>query len=312
MDPSFNIYEVALPWALQRALSPSTASGAETLRSSILTRNNKFQWARVEEMLQQQLGEQKKAAAAAGADGAQPEAASGRARLLSGLASAEATVDPALAAAGAAAQAAQAATPLDSLRTVLGSARGSQLRRIARDLDSTELMLKLLSPEARPARRLAVDKLSEALANTLASTTKAALRRLTGRAVPPAVSPAPAQLAWPTSDESLRLEARFASRARSTGGLLLRAHVGRQLAAGWRGAAAVGALSFVIARVAIAAVARALLRCTGRTLTKVLPAPVLAALAAGAAVISVAVGRGGGGGAGGRQESQGDGKPLGM
>ena len=47
VDPEFNIYEVALPWAVQRALSPSTAAGAQTLRSSLLTEANAFQWQRV-------------------------------------------------------------------------------------------------------------------------------------------------------------------------------------------------------------------------------------------------------------------------
>ena len=37
VDPAFNVYEVALPWAVRRALAPSTVKGAATLRSSILT-----------------------------------------------------------------------------------------------------------------------------------------------------------------------------------------------------------------------------------------------------------------------------------
>ena len=32
VDPNFNIYEVSLPWAIQRALSPCTAEGADDLR----------------------------------------------------------------------------------------------------------------------------------------------------------------------------------------------------------------------------------------------------------------------------------------
>lgn len=46
VDPEFNIYEVALPWAVERALSPGTATGARTLRSSFLTERNTFQWER--------------------------------------------------------------------------------------------------------------------------------------------------------------------------------------------------------------------------------------------------------------------------
>ena len=47
VDPSFNIYEVALPWAVQRALSPSTPTARRTLRSSVLTEADSFQWDRV-------------------------------------------------------------------------------------------------------------------------------------------------------------------------------------------------------------------------------------------------------------------------
>ena len=47
-------------------------------------------------------------------------------------------IDTTLASASAAAQAAQAATPLASLLTVLGSAQGATLRRIARDVDATD------------------------------------------------------------------------------------------------------------------------------------------------------------------------------
>ena len=37
-------------------------------------------------------------------------------------------------------------TPMDSLKTVLGSREGASLRRIARDVDSLEVILKLASP----------------------------------------------------------------------------------------------------------------------------------------------------------------------
>merc|ERR1719163_1088643 len=58
VDPDFNIYEVALPWAVQRALSPSTAEGVATLRSSLLTEANTFQLGRVRELMEQQRAQQ--------------------------------------------------------------------------------------------------------------------------------------------------------------------------------------------------------------------------------------------------------------
>merc|ERR1719343_1688777 len=40
VDPEFNIYEMAMPWAIRRSLSPNTAEGIETLRSTLLTKDN--------------------------------------------------------------------------------------------------------------------------------------------------------------------------------------------------------------------------------------------------------------------------------
>jgi hypothetical protein len=326
VDNEFNIYEVALPWAVERALSPSTASGAKTLRSSLLTDDNRFQWERIEAILEQEAAQAAQAAqAVAEAAAAQPDGSvvSERARLMSALAFASAEEpDPAVTSAGAAAQAAQATTPLDSLRTVLGSSRGAQLRRIALDLDSTELMLKLVSREARPVRRLAVDKLTEALSASLvtySSKLRGRAPRLVGAGskgggaardreklaagggTAPAEAPDVGSKArtevevatpWPKSEQSRRLKARLDARARSAGSLLLRAHVERQILAGWRGAAAVGALTFVVARVILAAVARTVLRHSGRALSRILPAPALAAFAAGAAMLALVLGRG--------------------
>lgn len=88
----------------------------------------------METLLEQQAADEAAAAEAArraeeGGEENLPEATSSRARLMAQEAN-KATFDPALAAAGAEEQAAQAATPLDSFTTVLGSPSGSTLRRI--------------------------------------------------------------------------------------------------------------------------------------------------------------------------------------
>ena len=54
--------------------------------------------------------------------------------------------------ADAAAQAVHAAKPADALTTVLGSPAGATLRRVARDLDSTDLLIGLARRRTRPAR----------------------------------------------------------------------------------------------------------------------------------------------------------------
>ena len=53
VDPAFNVYEVALPWAVRRALAPSTVKGAATLRSSILTDDGTFQWGRIDDLIEE-------------------------------------------------------------------------------------------------------------------------------------------------------------------------------------------------------------------------------------------------------------------
>ena len=309
VDPAFNIYEVALPWAVKRALSPSTSEGQSTLRSALLTPSNTFQWERMLELVEQQQQQQKeeaeaeaaKAKAAESGDAAAtPAAASGRARLLSQEANA-ATLDADLASASAAAQAAQAASPLDSLVNVLGGAGGATLRRAARDLDSTELLLGLGAKTARPMRRVAVDQLTDSLEASVRNVfhrrprnpfkrTAAAVDTATlvkdyeGLVVPIASPPEPTGLQpWPTSKAAAQMRDRAATRARATAGKLLQLHAGRQVAAGWRGAAAVGTLAYVSLRVLGAALARTLLRLA----MGALPAPVAATLGSAAAYATV-------------------------
>jgi len=334
VDPNFNIYEVALPWAVQRALSPATAAGARTLRASLLTDDNSFQWARVHTLIEQQQAEEEEVAAAAAVAAAESEATdasssnlptanSARARLMAAEAN-TAVLDPGLAAAGADAQAAQAATPLESFTTVLGSSSGATLRRIMRDVDSTDLLIGLASPTARPVRRLAVQQLSEQLEGSMGRSCAAlvaATKRLSrgrelgvilerstvgdamvGRVVPTnlqsvtaasgtsvaasskpiGASPQP----WPTSPTAAALEKRISARARLAGFLLLRVHAQRQLAAGWRGAAAVGALVYVTTRVVLAALVRSVVRSAASGVTALAPRPVATAAATAAAKVA--------------------------
>ena len=44
IDEKFNVYTAALPWAIQRALSPSTDESAAALRSNLLDGNNELRW----------------------------------------------------------------------------------------------------------------------------------------------------------------------------------------------------------------------------------------------------------------------------
>lgn len=82
---------------------------------------------------------------------------------------------------------------------------------------------------------------------------------------------------WPSSVTADALDQRASTRARTVALALVRNHAGRQLAAGWRGAAAVGALVFVILRVGIAALVRVGVRSSAKLADMVLPKPVSAA-----------------------------------
>ena len=249
VDPNFNIYEVALPWAVQRALSPSTSSARETLRSSLLTDSNTFQWDRVEELIVQQQAEEaekKQEARKAAKGGAEnkaplPEMASARAKLLAQEAN---KADPArVKSAGADAQAAQAATPLESFTTVFGSSNGATLRAIAKDLDSTEMLLKLASPAGRPMRRMAVQKLSGTLTRGVKEgvrsfvkgkgfTSREFMNKFDGAVFPSRKAAEPeaaSPKAWPSSEKASRLAKIKSARANQAGLLLLRIHVNRQV-----------------------------------------------------------------------------------
>ena len=47
VDPDFNIYEMAMPWAIRRSLSPKTVDGIAAMRSTFLTPDNRVQWERL-------------------------------------------------------------------------------------------------------------------------------------------------------------------------------------------------------------------------------------------------------------------------
>ena len=239
VDPAFNVYEVALPWAVRRALAPSTVKGAATLRSSILTDDGTFQWGRIDDLIEEATADNSPEPAPTAETMDAP--ASGRGRLMAAEA---AQAKPQFEGADAAAQAVHAAKPADALTTVLGSPSGATLRRVARDLDSTDLLIGLARRRNRPARRLAAARLSAAIDAWWTKT--------------PVVETS--AVAWPRSSDALRRDARQRKYAGRVARLLLRSHAGRQLSAGTRGLRATAALAWVAVRVSVDAAARSLWR----------------------------------------------------
>jgi hypothetical protein len=50
-DPTFNIYKASLPYAIRRAMSPSTKQGVQALRNAWLTEQGHLQWDRLESLV---------------------------------------------------------------------------------------------------------------------------------------------------------------------------------------------------------------------------------------------------------------------
>eukprot|EP00592_Proboscia_alata_P020280 CAMPEP_0194420790 /NCGR_PEP_ID=MMETSP0176-20130528/20076_1 /TAXON_ID=216777 /ORGANISM="Proboscia alata, Strain PI-D3" /LENGTH=798 /DNA_ID=CAMNT_0039228595 /DNA_START=397 /DNA_END=2793 /DNA_ORIENTATION=+ len=129
VDPTFNIYEIAMPWAVRRSLSPSTQKGIQTLRGALLTEDNRIQWGRFMELAEEALR------VPAPTDGTEKLKDDGK---------------------GTQTDAARAAAMSDAINALMGSPGGAVLRRAIVDLDSVDLVQRLLSKESRTLRHKAV------------------------------------------------------------------------------------------------------------------------------------------------------------
>jgi hypothetical protein len=194
VDPNFNIYEAALPWAIQRAISPSTPQGAATLRSTLLTKENEVQWQRFEQL----IADATKSNAPTSPKSAAPKSP-GALPLGAGAGGDAAGSDSSAGSTGGGGAAKAKAsvvgriTPMDSLKTVMSAPEGKSLRRIARDVDSQALLMRLVSPSSRNMRRLAVDAIASAIATQETEVNKAAATwPLRCRPKPEALNPTPA------------------------------------------------------------------------------------------------------------------------
>ena len=123
LDPDFNIYEMAMPWAVRRSLSPSTAKGIEVFRSALMTPDNRIQWARLLEL-----------------------ASTSDEVTMSSLPNTQAAIKKEK---KAIQDTAKKAAMNDAIGSLLGSTEGRVLRRALRDLDSRDLLNKLSSHDGR-------------------------------------------------------------------------------------------------------------------------------------------------------------------
>jgi hypothetical protein len=92
---------------------------------------------------------------------------------------------------------------------------GKSLRRIARDLDSPALFLRLAAPSSRNMRRLAVDAVSSAILSQESDVAVAAAK-------------------WPLSEVGDALQKRQVLRLSAVVSVLLRSHAQRLVTGGWK------------------------------------------------------------------------------
>jgi len=249
VDPDFNIYEMAMPWAVRRSLSPGSAEGIATLRSTFLTSDNRVQWERLLELVEE------------GSKGADEPA-----KALTADQSAKARSN----------EAAKASAMNDAVGSLLGSPEGAALRRALRDLDSTDLLVRLVSTEARALRHAAALAVCGAITSPWAA--KLA-RRIEHMADPPMVMEvldkverggakgdaqdgavvSAADAARPVSDGARRLRQRQNRWKRKVAVLLVASHFKRQLQRGGQGAKALASLAYLLVRVVAGAIRQAAL-----------------------------------------------------
>ena len=225
VDPDFNIYETAMPWAMRRALSPMTEDGIEAFRSTLLTEDNRIQWNRLMELLREN------------------DVKEGDNR--------ELTEDPELVdidqeSSKKNSKKSKQHSVGDALAEVLGSTEGKTLRRVIRDLDSEDLIARLASKDAKPMRQAAARAAGGAL--SLPSVNKVWKRKHTDQQVSVANI-------RPESEESAAIHKRQARFRRKVFWLLLRSHMHRQAERGWRGALTMFSLIGLSCRIGVGAVA---------------------------------------------------------
>lgn len=150
VDPNFNIYEMAMPWAIRRSLSPSTMDGIKTLRSTILMDDGRIQWSRFVEMIDSTIAEKEneetKAVSKSSDDESTALAAVGE----------EGKDNETVVVESSSTDAAKARAMNDAVVTLLGSPEGVVLRRVIKDLDSIDLVGRLLSKDAKSLRKQTV------------------------------------------------------------------------------------------------------------------------------------------------------------
>jgi len=214
VDPEFNIYEMAMPWAIRRSLSPSTMEGIKALRATLLTQDDKIQWTRFLEVVEGATATPQVEEEVASKTGGEPLAATDAA-------------PPKQSSTDAAKQGAMN----DAVVTLIGSPEGFVLRRLIRDLDSIDLVSRLLSKDAKPLRKQAVLALS-AEEMKRSSLDKSSTDAMAMSSTSEEDAAAASATARPMSKECAKLRERQLKWTRRITMMLVQQHLVRQLKGG--------------------------------------------------------------------------------
>lgn len=243
VDSKFSIYEMSMPWAVRRSLSPSTREGIRVLRNTFLTEDNRVQWDRFLELMQD-------AAKSEESDASASESAAVSEEVVQDTTSSSKS------------QKSKADAMNDAISSLLGSPSGSALRRTLIDLDFNDLMARLISKEARGLRHAVIFALCGHLSNrwtsklvfssseassSVADALASDARRDSGKQEAVVRSES---ATVPMSHAAKLLRRRQEKWKRKVIWLLVKTHLGRQLKHGLRGALTLFRLGCLSGRIA--------------------------------------------------------------
>jgi len=142
-DPDFNIYEIGLPYALRRALAPSTQAGQDALRHNMLTADNHPNWDTIMDFV-----------------GPSQESASQQSMPPNGAKTKSSQEDP-------------HQGYLEALTSLLGMSEGWLLRRLLYDLDMIALTQYASSSDGKHLRLVGSQALADFMVKVPASIVRA-------------------------------------------------------------------------------------------------------------------------------------------
>lgn len=173
-DPNFNIYTASLPYAIRRAMAPSTPEGQKAMRETFLNESNELRWDRIEELVLVDSTDEDDVTDEAETNGAENSDVFGDSQAL------------------------MAQRSKEVVGRLLGSTEGTALRRVASSASTEQMVAYLSGPQGTALRAKSIRMLGRSLTDLW--TARRFVRRSSVR-----VEALPT---WPESDEARRIRER--------------------------------------------------------------------------------------------------------